>query len=101
MSVFDDPNEHDDLSATQVLQLSTATTLLPTRISHCLFPHHTKPYRPHPSPRPPVLQPHVLDSMGARLDELNRGHYEPDRGKGDPAACKAAEANGGFYGPWL
>ena len=39
--------------------------------------------------------------MGARLDELNRGHYEPDRGKGDPAACKAAEANGGFYGPWL
>lgn len=61
-NIFDDPNEHDDLSATQ---------------------------------------PHVLDSMGARLDELNRGHYEPDRGKGDPAACKAAEANGGFYGPWL
>lgn len=46
-------------------------------------------------------RPRLVASLGARLDELNRGHYEPDRGKGDKAACAAAIKYGGFYGPFL
>jgi hypothetical protein len=27
--------------------------------------------------------------------------FNPDRGVGDQAACKQAEANGNYFGPWL
>ena len=45
--------------------------------------------------------PSVAERMRTRLDALNAGNYDPDRGKGDPAACRAAESFGGFYGPFV
>ncbi len=39
--------------------------------------------------------------MTARLGELNRLNFEPNRGAEDPEACARAEAVGGFYGPWV
>ena len=46
-------------------------------------------------------QPQTVAKLSARLDQLNAGRYEPDRGQGDVAACVAAEAYGGFYGPFV
>lgn len=43
----------------------------------------------------------LRDDMKARLQELNKGIYRPNRGKNDPAACAQVQANGGFYGPWV
>ena len=46
--------------------------------------------------------PDKLRAMRARLEELNKANYEPDRGKGDPALCTIAEGQyKGFYGPWI
>ena len=45
--------------------------------------------------------PDVARKLKARLDELNMANYDPDRGAGDPAACRAAERYGGFYGPFV
>ena len=46
--------------------------------------------------------PKMAKEMRARLDALNKGNYDPDRGQGDPAACRAAkDMYGGFYGPWV
>ena len=36
--------------------------------------------------------------MKARLDELNKGAFHPQRGVLDPRACDAWD---GFYGPWI
>lgn len=47
-------------------------------------------------------RPALAQQLKARLDELNKGLYTPDRGKGDKAACRAAEdLYGGFYGPFI
>jgi len=46
-------------------------------------------------------QPALLASMQARLAELNEGYFSPDRGKPDHAACTAAKARGGYYGPFV
>ena len=44
----------------------------------------------------------LVDAMRTRLDTLNKKNYEPDRGEGDPAACRIAEERyGGFYGPFV
>lgn len=43
----------------------------------------------------------IRDDMKARLQELNKGIYRPNRGTTDPAACAQVEVNGGFYGPWV
>ena len=48
-----------------------------------------------------AARPDLASKLGARLAALNAGNYDPDRGKGDKAACKRAEENGGFYGPWV
>lgn len=42
--------------------------------------------------------PSVTAKMMARLTALNKNVYLPDRGKNDPAACKAWN---GFYGPFI
>ena len=47
-----------------------------------------------------AAQPADAVRLGARLDDLNAEHYGPDRGRGDEAACTAAVAYGGFYGPF-
>jgi len=40
--------------------------------------------------------------MLARVDELQKGVYSPDRGKKDTAACTAATSKyQGYWGPWL
>jgi arylsulfatase I/J len=46
-------------------------------------------------------KPAVLANLTARLAVLNQGIFTPDRGSPDRAACKAAQANGGFYGPFV
>jgi len=43
----------------------------------------------------------LREDMLARLDELNKGLFKPDRGTTDPAACEQIKANGGFLGPWV
>lgn len=40
-------------------------------------------------------------TMKARLDELNKDNYNPDRGSEQQAACTQAVEYGGFYGPWI
>jgi len=46
--------------------------------------------------------PSVLGNLSARLAELNRHNYDPDRGQGDERACAAAADHyRGFYGPWI
>jgi len=46
--------------------------------------------------------PAVAARLQARLKELNRHNYNPNRGVGDRAACHAAEERyRGFYGPWV
>jgi len=42
--------------------------------------------------------PDVVQTLTARLAELNKGIYLPDRGTPDPAACSRWN---GFYGPWI
>ncbi len=42
-----------------------------------------------------------LEQLQARLAELNAGNFNPDRGQEDSAACTAAEAYGGYYGPFV
>lgn len=48
-----------------------------------------------------AARPATAAKLAARLAELNKANYNPDRGRGDPAACAAAERNGGFYGPFV
>ena len=46
--------------------------------------------------------PSLVARMRGRLNALNAHVYDPDRGQGDPAACRAAEElYGGFYGPFV
>merc|ERR1719350_826834 len=42
--------------------------------------------------------PDVVAAMAARLQELNKGVFLPDRGTPDPAGCTRWD---GFYGPWF
>ena len=54
------------------------------------------------TPRVVAAEPELARQLKARLDELNQGNYNPDRGSGDKAACAAAEDRyRGFYGPWM
>ena len=48
-----------------------------------------------------AAQPALLAAMQARLAQLNEGYFDPKRGKPDHAACKAAKARGGYYGPFV
>jgi hypothetical protein len=46
-------------------------------------------------------EPARLEAMIAMLNLANTKLFAPDRGKGVPAACTAAEHTwGGFYGPF-
>eukprot|EP01006_Ploeotia_vitrea_P023287 TRINITY_DN55727_c0_g1_i1.p1 TRINITY_DN55727_c0_g1~~TRINITY_DN55727_c0_g1_i1.p1 ORF type:complete len:547 (-),score=22.30 TRINITY_DN55727_c0_g1_i1:33-1673(-) len=51
------------------------------------------------------LAPHMptlWHTMYARVLELQKGVFSPNRGKVDPAACHAAlNKYGGFWGPWV
>ena len=46
-------------------------------------------------------KPTLLASMQARLALLNKGYFNPNRGKPDHAACTAAKARGGYNGPFV
>eukprot|EP00755_Sulcionema_specki_P037438 Sspe_Gene.22930::Locus_8817_Transcript_1_1_Confidence_1.000_Length_1687::g.22930::m.22930 len=44
----------------------------------------------------------LVRKLRARLDELNGGNYDPDRGTSNSTACAVAENKyGGFYGPFI
>merc|ERR1712032_329893 len=60
----------------------------------CLFDIHADP-----NERKDVSKENtgVLNDMMARLAELNKGVFLPDRGQNDPRACSAWD---GFYGPF-
>lgn len=45
--------------------------------------------------------PELAEQLLNRLRIISKTRFDPKRGKGDPAACKQVEKNGGFYGPWL
>jgi len=47
-------------------------------------------------------QPELLQNMLARIREINRTVFSPDRGVSDPLACeKALGDNGGYWGPFV
>ena len=49
-----------------------------------------------------AAQPELFARMLARVDELQRSVYSPDRGDVDAGACEQALGpNGGYWGPWL
>ena len=44
----------------------------------------------------------LFAEMLARLNDLQRTVYSPDRGSKDMAACTAATSRyGGYWGPWV
>lgn len=46
--------------------------------------------------------PILFDQMLARVDQLQKDVYSPDRGSKKSAACKIANSKyGGYWGPWL
>jgi len=46
--------------------------------------------------------PELRQLMLQRLDELNRGEFQPNRGRPDAHACKVARTKWkGFYGPFV
>eukprot|EP00911_Craspedida_sp_UC1_P002924 UC1_evm6s2133 len=47
------------------------------------------------------LQPELLRNMTTRLQVLNAGNFNPDRGTPDIVACEKARARGGYYGPFV
>ena len=45
--------------------------------------------------------PEVVQRMVERMEEVQRGVFDPDRGaKDDVGACEAVEKSGGFWSPW-
>lgn len=47
-------------------------------------------------------EPEVFARMLARVDELQKSVFSPDRGSVDFQACKVANSqHGGFWGPWV
>lgn len=47
-------------------------------------------------------RPDLVSEMRARIAEINRTVYSPDRGTDSGEACAAALGKWlGFYGPWL
>mmetsp|Transcript_43826 Transcript_43826/g.103630 ORF Transcript_43826/g.103630 Transcript_43826/m.103630 type:complete len:536 (+) Transcript_43826:74-1681(+) len=57
---------------------------------------------PHEKNNLASAQPALLETMRSRLHHLNKGFYNPNRGKESTMACKiAAEKYGGFYGPFI
>jgi len=46
-------------------------------------------------------EPEIAEKMLARLNELNKTIFNPDRGEPTIAACAQAVLNGGFYGPFV
>jgi hypothetical protein len=45
--------------------------------------------------------PATVDSMIARMEEIQKTVYDPDRGEPEyNASCAQVVKNGGFYGPW-
>jgi len=47
-------------------------------------------------------QPVIRSQLVARIAELQKGVFSPDRGVADPLACRTATTKyGGFWGPWL
>ena len=45
--------------------------------------------------------PEVVDRMLVRMEELQAGVFDPDRGAPETnASCAQVEKNGGFFGPW-
>lgn len=46
--------------------------------------------------------PDIVEKMMARLKELNKGNFNPDRGTPTTLGCDVAvEKYGGFYGPFI
>ena len=46
-------------------------------------------------------EPAIWHEMMAMIQELNKGVFSPVRGVDDGTACKQAEKNGSFWGPYL
>jgi arylsulfatase I/J len=47
-------------------------------------------------------EPELFQRMLARMAELEKSAFSPDRGTEDPLACKRfLDRYGGFYGPWV
>ena len=45
--------------------------------------------------------PEIVTQMLARMEEVQLGVFDPDRGPADlSGACMAVEKNGGFWSPW-
>merc|ERR1712087_935210 len=45
--------------------------------------------------------PEKVDELRKRTEQYVLTSFNPNRGKPQPAACAAAEAYGGFWGPWV
>ena len=76
-----------------VLECSTPTQ------RGCLFDIFADPTEQHDlAPQMPKL----VDELYARLEELDKTLFDPDRGKPDvDRACAAVVRRGGYWGPWL
>ena len=56
---------------------------------------------PHETADLAASQPARLRQLQARLQELRKAVYAPDRGPVDERACEAIAKYSGFWGPWL
>lgn len=84
-----------------VSDISTLTKMRNCRRG-CLFDIRLDPYEQVDlAEAHPKQYGSVRDQMMARLAELNRDIFRPDRGSPDPEACAQVERNGGFWGPWV
>lgn len=65
----------------------------------CLFDIHADPNEDHEVTKD---YPEVVKAMMARLEELNKDNFNPDRGQPSKLGCiVAAERYNGFYGPFV
>jgi len=68
----------------------------------CLFDVRLDPYEKNDlAASHPEQFGELRDKMMARLKELNKDNFQPDRGTVDKAVCSQIVKNKGFYGPWV